>query len=70
MPNQKPKPDDAINQELPCICGNKDHKAGLIIKKWGSLTGIEQDKVKVQIFDDDEIRSVVVNKNKLKKMLK
>ena len=66
----EPKPDDPIKNELPCECGNKDHKAGLIIGKWGSLTGIEQDKVKVQIIDGDEIKSVVVNKQKLKEMLK
>jgi len=65
MVEQKPKPDDEIADELPCECGNKDHKAGLIIKKWGSLTGIEEDKVKIQIFDGDEIRTVVINKAKL-----
>lgn len=61
----KPTPQDPINEQLPCVCGNKDHKAGLIIKKWGTLDGIEQDKVKVQIFEGDEIKTVVINKAKL-----
>ncbi len=62
---EKPKPTDPINEQLPCECGNKDHKAGLIIKKWGTFEGIEEDKVKVQIFDGDEIKTVVINKAKL-----
>jgi len=70
MKNQKPKPDDPINEQLPCECGNKDHKAGLIIGKWGSLTNLEPDKVKIQIFEGDEIKSVVIDKEKLKEMLK
>ena len=71
MPNKnKPKPDDPINEQLLCECGNKDHKAGLIIGKWGSLTDIEEDKVKIQIFEGDEIKSVVVDKKKLLEKLK
>ena len=65
MLEQKPTPQDSINQELPCECGNKDHKAGLIIKKWGTFEGIEEDKVKIQIFDGDEIKTVVIDKKKL-----
>ena len=66
-----PKPNDPINEMIPCECGNKDHKAGLIIKKWGTLEdGTIDDKVKVQIFDGDEIRTVVINKNKLLESLK
>ena len=67
---EKPTPKDLISREIPCICGNKDHKAGLIIKKWGTFEGIEEDKVKVQIFDGDEIKSVVINKAKLLEKLK
>ena len=70
MTEPKPTPQDPINQMIPCECGNKDHKAGLIIKKWGTLEGIEEDKVKVQIFEGDEIKSVVIDKNKLLEMLK
>ncbi len=71
MPNtDKPTPQDPISKELPCECGNKDHKAGLIIGKWGSLTNIEEDKVKIQIFEGDEIKSVVINKKKLLEKLK
>ena len=66
MTEQKPKPNDPINEQLPCECGNKDHKAGLIIKKWGTLEdGTIEDKVKVQIFDGTEITTVVISKAKL-----
>lgn len=67
MTKQKPKPNDPItNEPLLCECGNKDHKAGLIIKKWGTLEdGTIEDKVKVQIFDGDEIKTVVISKTKL-----
>ena len=64
------KPDDPINEPLPCECGNKDHKAGLIVKKWGDLSGQIKDKVKIQIFEDDEIKSVVIDENKLIERLK
>jgi len=66
----EPKPNDPINKPLPCVCGSKNHKAGLIIKKWGDLSGPIEDKVKIQIFDGDEIKSVVIDKNKLLEKLK
>ena len=66
-----PKPTDPINEQIPCECGSKDHKAGLIIKKWGTLDdGDIEDKVKVQIFDGDEITTVVISKKKLLEKLK
>ncbi len=65
-----PKLDDKIKNEIPCVCGNKDHKAGLIVGKWGSLNGPEPDKIKIQIFEGDEIKSVVIDKNKLMERLK
>ncbi len=61
----EPTPKDKIANELPCECGSKNHKAGLIIKKWGTLEGITGDKVKVQIFDGDGITTVVISKKKL-----
>lgn len=70
MKNQKPKPDDPTTKELPCECGNENHKAGLIVGKWGSLTGSEPDKVKIQIFEGEEIKSVVIDKKKLLEKLK
>jgi len=70
MPKEKPKPNDSTATAIQCECGNKDHKAGLIIGKWGSLIGPEADKIKLQIFDGDEIKSVIVNKKKLLEMLK
>ena len=69
MTEQKPTPEDSISRTIPCECGSKDHKAGLIIGKWGDLDGIIEDKIKIQIFDGDEIRSVVINRKKLVKRL-
>ena len=69
MTEQKPTSQDPINQELPCVCGSKDHKAGLIVGKWGSLSGPEKDKVKIQIFEGDEIKTVVIDRYKLLKKL-
>jgi len=66
----EPKSTDPINEEIPCECGSKDHKAGLIVKKWGDLSGPIEDKVKIQIFEGDEIKSVVIDKDKLMKKLK
>lgn len=66
----EPKPDDPISDALKCECGSKNHKAGLVIKKWGDLSGPIEDKVKIQIFEGDEIKSVVINKNKLMEKLK
>ena len=54
-----------INKEIPCECGNENHKAGLIVKKYGTLDGSPHDKVKIQVFDGDEIKSVVINKKQL-----
>ena len=70
MTEQKPTPQDSINQQIPCECGSKDHKAGLMVKKWGDLSGQIKDKVKIQIFEGDEIKSVVVDKSKLLEKLK
>lgn len=71
LEKEKPTPQDAIANEIPCTCGNKDHKAGLIIGKWGSLEeGAIEDKVKIQIFEGDNIKTVVVNKGKLLEALK
>jgi len=65
----EPTHEDKISDELPCECGAKDHKAGLIVKPWGDLDGIIEDKVKIQIFEDDKIMSVVISREKLKKRL-
>ena len=70
MPKQKPTPEDAFTNQIPCECGNENHKAGLIVGKFGSLTGSEPDKVKIQIFEGDEIKSVVIDKKKLLERLK
>ncbi len=65
----EPTPQDSINRELPCICGNESHKACLIVGKWGDLARTQPDKVKIQIFDGDEIKTVVVNLLDLEKKL-
>ena len=70
MEEEKLTPQDPINQQIPCECGNKDHKAGLIVKKWGDLSSKIKDKVKIQIFEGDEIKSVVIDKNKLLEKIK
>ena len=62
-------PEDKLSDEIPCECGSKNHKAGLIVKAWGSIDGIIEDKLKVQIFDGDEIMTVVIKKEKLIKKL-
>ena len=62
--------DEPIKNSIPCECGSKDHKAGLVISKWGDLNGPIDDKVKIQIFDGDEIKSVVIDKKKLLEKLK
>jgi len=64
MKNKKPKPDDPINQMIPCACGKTDCKMGLIITKY------PEDKIKVRIFDKDEIKTVVIDKKKLMEQLK
>ena len=69
MTEQKPTPEDKISDEIPCECGSKNHKAGLIVKLWGDLDGIIEDKIKVQLFDGDDIMTVVIDKNKLLKKL-
>ncbi len=66
----KPTPQDPTANEILCECGNENHKAGLIVGKFGSLTGSEPNKVKVQIFEGDEIKSVVIDKKKLLEILK
>jgi len=66
-----PKSTDPIANEIPCECGNKDHKAGLIIGKWGTIEeGVDEEKVKIQIFEGDTIKTVVINKGKLLEKLK
>ncbi len=71
MPEEKPTPEDKLTNEIPCECGNENHKAGLIISKWGSLEeGIVEDKVKIQIFEGEEIKSVIIDKKKLLEKLK
>ncbi len=71
MTEEKTTPEDSPNREIPCECGNENHKAGLIISKWGSLVeGIVEDKVKIQIFEDEEIKSVIIDKKKLLEKLK
>lgn len=70
LDKMEPKQDDPINEKIPCECGSKDHKAGLIVKKWGVLSGPIKDKLKIQIFEGDEIKSVVIDKVKLMEKIK
>ena len=71
MEKKEPTSQDAIAQQISCECGSKDHKAGLIIGKWGSVEeGVDEDKVKIQIFEGETIKTVVVNKKKLLEAIK
>jgi len=60
----EPKPDDPINQVIPCECGAPNCKRGLIITKY------PEEKIKVRIFNKENIESVVVDKKKLMEQLK
>ena len=67
----KPTQEDSTHKSIPCECGSDSHKAGLIVGKWGSLEdGFQEDKVKIQIFEGDEIKTVIVDKKKLLEELK
>ncbi len=71
MEKEKPTKEDATHKSIPCECGSDSHKAGLIINKWGSLEdGPLENKVKIQIFEGDEIKTVVIDKQKLLEELK
>ena len=58
-----PKSDDLIADALSCEC-SEGCKMGLIIRKY------PENKIKLQIFDGDNIRTVVISNEKLKKKLK
>jgi len=60
----KPKPNDPIAEELPCECGGDACHMGLIIGKYPG------NKIKIKIFDKNDIKTVVVNKEKLIKKIK
>lgn len=61
---KKPKPTDPINKKIPCACGAKNCDRGLTIGKYPG------DKVKVQIFDKEGVKTMIIEKKKLKRMLK
>ena len=62
----EPKQTDPIANSIPCECGKEDHKAGLIVGKWGTLEeGTDEEKVKIQIFEGETIKTVVIDKGKL-----
>jgi len=64
MKNQKITPQDPINQVIPCECGKSDCKRGLIITKY------PEKKIKIRLFNEEGIGSVVVDKKKLMEQLK
>jgi len=55
----EPKPDDPIKEAFPCKCGKLDCQMGLLISEY------PENKVKVQIFDKEDIKTVIINKIKL-----
>ena len=64
MKNQKPKPSDAISEQIPCVCGKPNCGMGLIITKY------PEKKIKIRIFEGNEIKTIVVSKKKLMEQLK
>ena len=64
MTKQKLKPDDAISKPIPCECGAPNCKKGLIITKY------PEKKIKIRLFNEEGIGSVVVSKKKLMEQLK
>ena len=58
-----PKSDDPIIDEIKCECGAKDCEKGLLVRKYPG------DKIKIQIFDKDNILTVVISKDKLMKKI-
>lgn len=58
-----PNPDDPIIDKIPCECGAKDCEKGLLLRKYPG------DKIKIQIFAGEDIKTVVVSKDKLMKEL-
>lgn len=70
MFRMEPKSTDPTSDSIPCECGNESHKAGLIVKKWGDTAGEIEEKVKIQMFQGDDIRTVVVSRSKLLEKLK
>ncbi len=59
-----PKSTDPIAKEIPCICGADNCKIGM------RITNVSKEKVKIQIINSKDIDSIVINKKKLKEMLK
>ena len=59
-----PKPTDPINKKIPCECGAEKCKMGLTIGKYPG------DKIKLQIFDKEGVKSIVILKKKLLRLLK
>jgi len=59
-----PKPNDPIATELKCICGAENCKVGI------RITNVSEEKVKLQILNSKDIDSIVVDKRKLKEIIK
>jgi len=58
------KSDDPITEMIKCECGKPDCKIGLIVRKY------PEDKIKIQIFEGEAIKTVIVNKKSLIKKIK
>jgi len=59
-----PEPDDPIIDEIKCECGATNCDKGLLIRKY------PENKIKIQIFDKEDIKTVAVDKSKLMERLK
>ena len=51
--------EEKIRDSIECECGSKGCDRGLIIGKYPG------DKIKIQVFDKENILTVVINKKKL-----
>ena len=60
----KPTQQDPLGNSIKCLCGEENCKVGM------RIISMPENKVKLQIINAKDIDSVVVDKTKLKEMLK
>lgn len=64
MAIKKPTSTDPLSKKIKCECGAKNCKMGLTIGKYPG------DKIKLQIFDKEGVKTMIINKKKLLRLLK
>ena len=58
------KTEKPFKKAIPCACGKEGCDMGLIVGKY------PENKIKIQIIDKEDIKTVVISKNKLLDALK